>query len=424
MKIAIIGSGISGLTSAYLLQDLHDIQVFEQNDAIGGHTATINVDWKGKSYAVDTGFIVFNDRTYPNFIKLMDRLGVASQNTEMSFSVSCDQSGLEYSGSDLNGFFAQRRNIVSRQHWKMLTDILRFNREAQAELDAGTLPEAMTLGEYLHKKGYGAEFIEKFLVPMGSAIWSASIADMMEFPLLFFVRFFSHHGLLTIKDRPQWKVIQGGSKAYLQPLTAGFKDRIRCGVKLKTVRRFQTSADENSTSAVELVFENGDTETFDQVIFACHSDQALALLEVPTEQEQQILGAIPYAMNEVVLHTDKDILPTRERAWASWNYRLGRASDESASLSYNMNILQGIDANDTFVVTLNATERLNPDKILGTFHYAHPQFTVAGIAAQQRWAEISGVNNTWFCGAYWRNGFHEDGCWSGVRTAQALGAKW
>ncbi len=416
MKIAIIGTGISGLTCAYLLHKQHDIHVFERAEKIGGHTATIDVQHKGTHYAVDTGFIVFNDRTYPHFTKLLNQLNVPVQNTEMSFSVSCSNSGLEYSGNSVNTLFAQRRNLFKPRHWGMLADILRFNREAQYELDNNLLEPDMTLGQYLSDKKYGNAFISYFLVPMGSAIWSATLQDMLNFPLLFFVQFFKNHGLLSITNRPQWQVIKGGSQQYLPALTQGFIDRIHCQANIVSVIR--------NASGASLRFADGQQQQFDHVVFACHSDQTLTLLSDATVQEQEILGAIPYANNEVVLHTDHSILPKRRRAWSSWNYRLGTNSSQAPTLSYNMNILQGIKCEDTFTVSLNATQQIEPDKIIGIYQYAHPQFTLKGINAQQRWQEINGVNNSSFCGAYWRNGFHEDGCWSGIRVATALGATW
>ncbi len=416
MKIAIIGTGISGLTCAHLLHEKHQITVFERDDRIGGHTATKHLEVDGEQYAVDTGFIVYNEKTYPNFIRLMDQLGVASKPTEMSFSVTHEGSGIEYGGSNIPALFAQRKNWFSPRHWLMLKEIFRFNREAIADFEQGTLQDGLSLGEYLDNNNYSQHFRSHYLIPMGSAIWSTSLKDMMEMPALFFVRFFKNHGLLQIKDRPQWRVLVGGSNSYLQPLTTGFKDSIRLNSKIKSVTRTDGDA--------VITFEDGLTESFDQVVFACHSNQALALLADPTADEQQVLGDIPYADNDVVLHTDTSLLPEKHAAWSSWNYRVAGDVNDPPVLNYNMNILQGIDSQHTFVVTLNATDRIDPQKILGRFNYAHPQFNLKTIEAQNRWNLISGVNRYWFCGAYWRNGFHEDGCVSGIKVAKGLGADW
>ncbi|ACR14181.1 NAD(P)/FAD-dependent oxidoreductase [Teredinibacter turnerae] len=416
MKIAIIGSGISGLTCAYLLNAEHEIHVFEKQARIGGHTATKTIEHKNQTYHIDTGFIVYNDWTYPNFIKLMNELGIASQPTEMSFSVSCQKTGLEYSGTNLNTLFAQRKNIFSGSFLGMLLDILRFNKEAIADLEADSLPTDMSLGDYIRLRGYGKLFASHYLVPMGSAIWSSTLQEMLDFPLLFFVRFFKNHGLLSVKNRPQWRVLKGGSHAYLEPLTVNFKQRIHTSATISKVKRNEDS--------VVLLFKDGSTQVFDQVVFACHSDEALALLEDPSTREAELLGAIPYRKNQVVLHTDASILPRKRLAWSSWNYQLGLNPDTPATLSYDMNILQGIQSEDTFVVTLNSKERIDEKKILGEYSYAHPVFTLAGMSAQKRWGEINGVNRTWFCGAYWKNGFHEDGCASAVRVAEGLGVAW
>jgi uncharacterized protein len=416
VKIAIIGSGISGLTSAYLLQQQHDITVFESADRIGGHTATVEVKEAEGTRAIDTGFIVFNDWTYPNFIRLMDELGVASKATEMSFSVSCQDTGLEYGGNNLNTLFAQRRNLLNFSFIGMLKDILRFNKEAIQDLESGQLKEGVTLGEYLQEKGYGHRFASHYLIPMGSAIWSSTLDEMMAFPLVFFVRFFKNHGLLSVNDRPQWRVIEGGSSAYLKPLIDTFKDRIQLGATIDKVHRSETN--------VVIHFADGSTQAFDQVVFACHSDQALALLADPSVDEQAVLSALPYRNNDVVLHTDTRLLPKKKLAWSSWNYHLGKDRTKPATLSYNMNILQHFSSDTTYVVTLNQTDMIAEDKIVGRFQYSHPTFTLAGIKAQDRWSDINGVNKTWFCGAYWRNGFHEDGCWSGVRVANGLGITW
>ncbi|RCX06671.1 NAD(P)/FAD-dependent oxidoreductase [Marinomonas foliarum] len=416
MKIAIIGSGISGLTSAYLLQQQHDVTVFESAERIGGHTATVNVEESGKTRAIDTGFIVFNDWTYPNFIRLMDELGVKSKPTEMSFSVSCQRTGLEYGGNNLNTLFAQRRNLLNFSFIGMLKDILRFNKEAILDLESGLLKEGVTLGEYLKEKGYGSRFASHYLIPMGSAIWSSTLDEMMDFPLVFFVRFFKNHGLLSVNERPQWRVIEGGSSSYLKPLVSKFEDRIQLGADISKVER--------SAEGVVMHFADGSTQDFDQVVFACHSDEALALLADPSADERAILSAIPYRNNDVVLHTDTRLLPKKKLAWSSWNYHLGSDRTKPATLSYNMNILQHFSSDTTYVVTLNQTDMIAEDKIVGRFQYSHPTFTLDGIKAQDRWSEINGVNKTWFCGAYWRNGFHEDGCWSGVRVANGLGISW
>ncbi len=416
MKIAIIGSGISGLTCAYLLQPHADITVFEADSRPGGHTATVDVELQGKHYAIDTGFIVFNDRTYPNFLRLMQQLGVVSKPTEMSFSVSCELSGLEYNGSDLGGLFAQRRNLLRPAFWGLLRDILRFNRQAQEDLKQGAIEPGISLGDYLQRLGMGDWLRDKYLVPMGSAIWSASVDSMLAMPLQFFVRFFHNHGLLTVNDRPQWRVIEGGSRNYLEPLTRAFADRIHCNTPIRSISR--------TAEGVQLQLPDGSTQQFDQVVLACHSDQALALLADPSEAELQVLGAMPYQDNEVILHTDASMLPARRRAWASWNYRIREDNQQQAVLTYNMNILQGLEAPETFCVTLNDTARIDPQKILGRYHYSHPVFNRESLQAVSRWEEVNGVQRTWFCGAYWANGFHEDGCSSGVRVAQALGATW
>ena len=416
MKIAIIGTGISGLTSAYLLNPHHDISVFESADRIGGHTATVTVPEGKGQRAIDTGFIVFNDWTYPTFIRLMNEIGVTSSATEMSFSVSCENTGLEYGGNNLNTLFAQRRNLLSLSFWSMLKDIMRFNKESVRDLESGALDESLTLGEYLQQKGYGEKFARHYLIPMGSAIWSSTLDEMLKFPLLFFVRFFKNHGLLSVNDRPQWRVIDGGSSAYLKPLTASFADKIQLNTRIEKVQR--------QDNKVSIFFAQGGVSEFDQVIFACHSDQALALLDDASPTEQEILSAIPYRNNEVVLHTDTGLLPKAKLAWSSWNYHLGHDQNVPATLSYNMNILQHLETDTTYVVTLNKSELIDPTKVLASFNYSHPTFTLAGSKAQSRWAEINGVNNTWFCGAYWRNGFHEDGCWSGARVAEGLGVTW
>lgn len=412
MKIAIIGSGISGLTCGYLLHKQHDISVFEASDWVGGHTHTVNVNVNGKSYAVDTGFIVFNDWTYPNFITLMDQLGVRSKVTEMSFSVRDSRTDLEYNGNTLNSLFAQRSNLLSPAFWGMLRDILRFNRQAIRDLEEQRIAPDTRLGDYLQQRGYGTRFIDHYIVPMGAAIWSMSLADMLGFPLQFFVRFFKNHGLLSVSNRPQWRVIEGGSSAYIAPLSAGFADNIHLNCPVISVTRDGLGVLLHSAAGVE---------RFDKVIFACHSDQALKLLSQPSEAEQQILGAMPYADNDVVLHTDTRLLPDRKLAWASWNYRLGSAGQNRAAVTYDMNILQGIQSETTFCVSLNQTAAIDPLKVLARYTYAHPQYSLQAVAAQARWQELMGDQHSYYCGAYWANGFHEDGVVSALRVARALG---
>ncbi|WP_455921852.1 NAD(P)/FAD-dependent oxidoreductase [Pseudomonas putida] len=411
MKVAIVGSGIAGLTSAYLLNRRHEVQVFEASSWIGGHTHTLDIEHQGRQYAIDTGFIVFNDWTYPNFIALLDQLGVPFKPTEMSFSVSAPHDDLEYNGNNLNSLFAQRRNLLSPGFWGMLKDILRFNREAVADLASHRITERTTLGDYLRTKRYGQRFINHYIVPMGAAIWSMSLQDMLGFPLQFFVRFFKNHGLLSVTHRPQWHVVEGGSSRYIEPLIACFADRIHLDCPVTRVERDAEGVTVHSPRGAE---------RFDKVVFACHSDQALALLASPSGAEQQILGALPYADNDVVLHTDTRLLPSRHLAWASWNYRLDGAG-QAAAVTYDMNILQGLDSPTTFCVSLNQSAHIDPAKVLARFTYAHPQYSLAGMAAQARWQELHGAQHTYYCGAYWANGFHEDGVTSALRVAHAFG---
>jgi predicted NAD/FAD-binding protein len=412
MNIAIIGAGISGLTAAYYLRHKHNFTIYEAAPRIGGHTATIDVEHEGRHYAIDTGFIVYNDWTYPNFIELMQELKVETQATEMSFSVRCDQSGLEYGGNNLNTLFAQRRNLLRPSFHRMLRDILRFNREAIRDLESGSISATTTLGEYLADNRYGEAFIYQYLLPMGCAIWSASTERMVDFPLLFFTRFFKNHGLLSVNDRPQWHVIKGGSRRYLEPLSREFSGAIRLNARISSVRRRQ--------DGVELVMANGLAVQYDQVIFACHSDQALGLLEDAYSVERDALEAIPYQSNEVVLHTDERLLPRHRAAWSSWNYWLRERQQDRAVLNYNMNILQGLKSDTTFCVTLNATESISPDRIIDSFNYSHPVFSLESVAAARKIQDFNGLNRTWFAGAYLGNGFHEDGVVSGRRVADAI----
>ena len=414
-KVAIIGTGISGLTCAYLLQRHHDITVYEANDYIGGHTATKNVTVDNQQYAIDTGFIVFNDWTYPNFIKLMERLEVETQPTEMSFSVQAPKSNIEYNGNTLNTLFAQRRNLARPRFWRIVRDIVAFNKACKKHLKEGRDTADKTLFGFIQELGLSDDFANFYILPMCAAIWSASLEQTRAFPLKFFLQFFNNHGLLNITNRPQWYTLKGGSSSYITPLTAGFKDRIRL---LSAVRRVEKR---DHRWAVKT---QNDERYFDQVIFACHSDQALKMLAHPSAAHQQILGNIPYANNDVVLHTDTDQLPKRKRAWASWNYRLTEDKNEArapATVTYDMNILQRLSSDTTFCVTLNNTAEIRPGKILGKYQYAHPQYSRKMVNAQRRRSEICGRDNLHFCGAYWYNGFHEDGVKSALDVAKRFG---
>lgn len=416
MKIAVVGTGIAGLTCAYLLSRRHDVAVFEAGAAVGGHTATVDVDVGGQRYAIDTGFIAYNDWTYPNFVRLLAELGVTGQPTTMGLSVKDRNGTFEYGSAGANTLFAQRGNLLNPKFWRMLADVLRFNREAGADLLAGRLDDGATLGQYLWRSNYGEYFVHRYLVPLGTSIWSSSIESMLDMPLQFFVRFFKQHGLLSLDHHPQWFVVQGGSRSYLAPLVAPVQQRIHVSTPVQSVRR--------DADGATVVTERFGAQHFDHVVLATHSDQALALLADADATERALLGALPYRMKKVVLHTDTRLLPRRRRTWSSWNYQLAARRSEDAVLTYNMSRLQGLDAPQTFCVTLNDQGSIDGDKVLRRFGYAHPVFTMAGVAAQQRWHEINGHRRTWFCGAYWRYGFHEDAVASALRVCDALGVPW
>ena len=407
MKIAIVGAGISGLVAAHRLHERHDITVFEAGNHIGGHTHTHKIDLAGRIWAIDTGFIVFNDWTYPNFISLLDELGVQSQPSLMSFSVKCEKSGLEYNGTSLNTLFAQRRNLLSPRFHRMILDILRFNREAPGFLAAGD--DNVKLGEYLNLNAYGKAFREHYIIPMGAAIWSAGPRMMLDFPARYFIRFFHNHGMLSIDHRPQWCVIRGGSASYVEPLTAAFRENIRLGAGVVAVSR-----DDDGVTVRTSV---GETERFDVAVLACHSDQALAMLEQPSAAEREILGSMDYQENSAILHTDIRVLPATQLAWAAWNYHIPRMDTDRVAVTYNMNILQGLDAPETFCVSLNHDDQIDPDRIIKRMIYHHPVYTPKSVANQNRHSEISGLNRTYYAGAYWGFGFHEDGVRSGLRVA-------
>ena len=410
-KIAVIGTGIAGNLAAFRLATEHDITVYEADSRIGGHTNTVDVMAGGKRWAVDTGFIVFNNATYPNFIALLDELGVESQDSNMSFSMRNERNGLEYNGASLNTLFAQRRNLLRPSFYRMLRDILRFNREALALLNEPG--NTITLGDYLKKNGYSREFVDHYIVPMGAAIWSATPDGMAAVPAGFFVRFLYNHGLLSIDDRPTWRVIKGGSNNYVEKLVAGHRDRIRLNSPVQWIRRHP--------EYIEIKAKGAGMERFDQIFLACHSDQALRLLADPTPQERDVLGAIEYQKNEAVLHTDTSLMPRRRLAWAAWNYHIPAGAGMSkgrVALTYNMNILQSLKAPVQFCVTLNHRQAIDPDKIIRVINYSHPIFTERAVAAQKRHRDINGARRTYFCGAYWRYGFHEDGVLSAMNALE------
>jgi len=419
VKVAVIGAGIAGNVAARELHREHDVTVFEAGDHVGGHTHTHDVVLHGRTWQVDTGFIVFNDRTYPNFISLLDELGVAAQDSNMSFSVRDEASGLEYNGTSINTLFAQRSNLVRPSFLGMVRDILRFNREAPRLLDApgGELP----LRDFLERGRYGRHFVDHYVVPMGAAIWSTDPASMMRFPARFFVRFLHNHGMLTVNDRPTWRTIKGGSARYVERLVAPFRDRIQLVTPVEQVRRIPGGV---------LVKPRGhESVRFDAVFLACHSDQALAMLADASDAEREVLGAIAYQANETVLHTDASLLPRRRLAWAAWNY--ARAADtgrEQAAvcLHYLINRLQPLPWQQPVLVSLNPdpARPIAPAQVLGSYDYSHPVFDLAAIRAQQQLPKLQGRSHLWFCGAWARYGFHEDGLSSALDVVQRMRAQW
>lgn len=415
-RIAVVGSGISGLTSAWLLSRAHEVHLYEASDTIGGHTNTEYIEAGGRTWPVNTGFIVYNDWTYPGFIRLMEALGVASEVSDMSFSVQSPANGLEYNGTSLNTLFAQRRNLVNPRFLNMIREIMRFNSLTRDGLARDLIPADQTLASYLDQHGFSRYFRNHYIIPMGAAIWSASERDIEAFPVRFFLRFFNNHGMLSVYDRPTWRVISGGSASYVSRILEPLGDRVYRSTPVTAIRR--------DIDGVTLHSHRG-AERYDQVVIATHSDQALSLLSDATDEEQRILGALPYQDNDVVLHTDSSLLPRNRRAWAAWNYHIPDDPSEAVSVTYNMNILQNFqDAPETFCVTLNRNHAIDPERIIKRFRYAHPGFTLAGMDAQAAYERIGGLHRTHYCGAYWFNGFHEDGVQSALRVARSLGVEW
>ncbi len=410
MRIAVVGSGIAGLASAWLLSRKHEVTLFEANDYFGGHTHTHTVEQCGQSYRVDSGFIVHNPAHYPLLTEMFDQLGVVSQPTTMSFSVHSEVSGLEYNAATLDTLFCQRRNLASPRFLGMVRDLMRFYREAPALLQRQD--DGITLGDYLTEHRYGPAFRDEHLIPMASALWSSPASQILRFPARFLVKFMANHQMLQVNDRPQWRVVSGGSATYVQALRARWEVSERLNCPVRSIRRHADSVEVESPAGAE---------SFEQVVLACHGDQALALLADADEREHSILAAMIYQTNQAVLHTDRRVLPVRRKAWAAWNAWLPRDPGRACTVSYCMNLLQGIASPEPFVVTLNRAAAIDPDKVLRRMCYRHPVHTHESVAAQRRKPEIQGRRRTWFAGAYWGWGFHEDGMRSAVEVAAALG---
>jgi predicted NAD/FAD-binding protein len=413
VRIAVVGAGISGLAAAWLLSREHEVHLFEAQDHLGGHAHTHDIELAGRRFAVDTGFIVCNPAHYPLFTRMLGELGVPLQPTTMGFALRNDRTGLEYSAGSFNTLFMQRRRLLSPRHWRMVTDILRFYREAPALLAfASPGPD---LGEWLHEQRYSLAFRDDHLVPMASALWSSPNEQVMKFPAKHLVAFMANHHMLQVEGRPEWQVVAGGSQTYVRALTKAWRAQARVATPVRALRR--------DVDGVELRTDSA-TERFDHAILACHGDQALGLLADASVAEREVLGAMAFQANDTVLHTDAGQLPRDRRAWAAWNALVPREPSAECTVSYCMNILQSLDAPEPLVVTLNRTAAIAPEKILRRMTYHHPVYTRESVAAQSRRGEINGTNRAWFCGAYWGFGFHEDGMRNAVEVARALGVHW
>lgn len=413
--IAIIGSGIAGLSAAYFLSRRHRVTLFERDSRLGGHTHTVVVDSPAGPLPLDTGFLVHNEQTYPNLVRLFTEIGVATAPSDMSFSVSCPATGLEYSSRGLGGFFAQPRTLMRTAHYRLLRDIVRFNRDAPGVLTAAGA-ERWTLGDFLRGRGYGGAFVSHYLAPMASAVWSASLEAIDRFPAQTLVRFMQNHGMLSLGAHPSWRVVRGGSHTYIPHLVAPIRDAVHTGAEVVAVRR--------DSDGVDLTFADRPTLRVDDVIFACHGDQVLPLLSDPTDTERDVFRCFTTTRNEAWLHTDAAALPVNPRARASWNYRLGAAADGAPTVTYHLNRLQGIAGTTEYCVTLNPRQPFADRSVIRRIDCRHPRVTLESIAAQARWGEVSGISRTHYCGAYWRYGFHEDGLMSALRVARDLGVEW
>jgi uncharacterized protein len=417
MRIAIVGAGVSGLVAAHVLHERHDVTLFEANDYAGGHTHTVRVETDGGAWDVETGFIVCNDRTYPRFLRLLECLGVATQPSQMSFGVADLVGDFEYNGASANGLYAKRSHLLSPSFQRMVLELLRFNRQARALLAEPdpTPGNGISLRDYLEQGGYSDCFVERLIVPQAAAVWSADPAQLWSFPARFLIEFFDNHGVLDLRDRPRWLTVAGGARRYVEAIVRPLGARVRLSTPVRSISRYRDH--------VEIAPARGERERFDHVVIAAHGDQALALLADPSERERELLGAFPYQPNDVVLHTDRALLPRRRRAWASWNYHLLERERGRPTVTYHMNRLQSLDADRELLVTLNRSEDIRSEHVIERFRYDHPVFTPAGVAAQHRWQELDDVNRTSYCGAYWGWGFHEDGVASALRACERLGGR-
>jgi uncharacterized protein len=411
MRIAVIGSGISGLTAAWSLAPSHDVTLFESQDRLGGHTNTVDVTLEGKTFPVDTGFLVFNERTYPNLIALFRHLGVDSHESSMTFSVQAKQDDLEWCGTDLNTIFAQRKNFFNFKFLAMLKDILRCNRELTAAHCDGTLGDE-PLREWLDQRGFGNSMREWYLIPMTAAIWSTPPSYALEYPVATFARFCHNHGLLSVYNRPRWRTVMGGAREYVKLMASKIRD-IRLNTPISSLRR--------SNGRVYLLTTNGYEEEFDHVVLACHSDQQLRILSDATTDERAVLARVRYQPNQAVLHTDASFLPHKRAAWAAWNYHVGSSGTDQSSVTYWLNALQPLPTASPVLVTLNPLQSPDPSKVIAQFDYEHPLFDGDAIAAQRDMDQIQGKHQVWFAGAWTRYGFHEDGVLSGLAVAKGFG---
>ena len=409
MKIAVIGSGISGLFAAHRLDAEHDVTLFESEERLGGHTHTVEVDVEGASHCVDVGFIVYNLATYPHFIEMIEKLDVETKPTTMSFGISCEKTGLEWASRGARSVFAQPRNLARPRFLKMLLDVRRFNRDSRQIL-SGSDP-GLSLGAYLQENGFSREFVDHYIVPLGAAIWSADPRQFLDFPAATFVRFFDNHGLLQAQPDLPWRVIQGGSQRYVDRLLADFRGALRVGTPIQSVQR---NPDHVAVKTAE------GPETFDHIVIATHSDQALALLSDPSPAEKEVLGAIRYQPNDVVLHSDTSLMPASPHAWACWNYRIPQEDQSRALLTYDMNRLQGIQSSKPLLVTLNDEGRIDPEQVFGRFVLDHPVFDQKALRAQRQHETLNGVQRTHYAGAYWGYGFHEDGVRSAIAACDSI----